>query len=50
MGLNEAANELSVFEEQEIQHGVITEKLLKKYAPELLENDEAEDVMSMLAD
>ncbi len=51
MGLNEAANELSVFMDQETQHGIITERLLKKHAPELLEND-ADDVsiMSMLTE
>ena len=37
MGLEEAADEVKVFAEQERRHGEVTKAILEKYAPELLE-------------
>lgn len=48
MGMNEAANELSVFAEQEKEHGVLLDNLLKKHVPDMA--DENVDIMAMLAD
>lgn len=48
MGMDEAANELSVFSEQETQHGELLAELLKKHAPNMENCDD--DVMAMLAD
>lgn len=46
-GNHEAANELSVFMDQEKQHGVILAELLQKHAPEYLGKAD-DDVMAAL--
>ena len=37
-GLTEAADEMEIFAKQEGHHGVVLEKLLEKYKPELLDD------------
>lgn len=48
-GQNEVANELTVFMEQENQHGIILTDLLRKHAPQCL-GKSSDDIMASLMD